>query len=52
MSKYFHIRQMNGRKVVYRVYKTDFHHCELMDSFKTEDDAKDCVKELSNDNFR
>lgn len=52
MSKYFHIRQMNGRKVVYRVYKTDFHRCELMGSFKTEDDAKEYAKELSDDNFR
>lgn len=44
--KYFSIKQKNGRKSVYRVYKTDFRHCELIKSFPTEDAAKALVKQL------
>ena len=44
--KYFHNHQKNGRKSVYRVFKTDFHRCEFIKSFPTEDAAKACVKQL------
>lgn len=44
--KYFYIQQKNGRKTVFRVYKTDYRKCELVDTFKSEDKAKDCVKHL------
>lgn len=44
--KYFYINQKNGRKSVYRVYKTDFHRCEFVKSFPSEDAAKALVKQL------
>lgn len=44
--KYFSIKQKNGRKVVFRVYKTDYHKCEFIKSFPNEDAAKACVKQL------
>ena len=44
--KYFYINQKNGRKSVYRVYKTDFHRCEFIKSFPSEDAAKALVKQL------
>ena len=45
--KYFFIKQKNGRKVVFRVYKTDYHKCEFIKSFPSEDAAKACVKQLT-----
>ena len=44
--KYFHIRQKNGRKSVFRVFKTDYHRCEFVKSFPSEDAARACVKQL------
>ena len=44
--KYFSIKQKNGRKSVFRVFKTDFHRCEFIKSFPSEDAAKALVKQL------
>lgn len=44
--KYFSIKQKNGRKVVFRVYKTDYNKCEFIKSFPSEDAAKALVKQL------
>lgn len=44
--KYFSIKQKNGRKSVFRVFKTDYHKCEFIKSFPSEDAAKALVKQL------
>lgn len=44
--KYFHIQQKNGRKSVFRVFKTDYRRCEFVKSFPSEDAAKALVKQL------
>lgn len=52
--KYFYIQQKNGRKTVFRVYKTDYRKCELVDTFQSEDKAKDCARrmQVEEDGFR
>lgn len=44
---YFHIKQKNGRKSVFRVYKTDYKKCVLVQGFPNEDAARAYVKQLN-----
>lgn len=44
---YFHIKQKNGRKSVFRVYKTDYKKCVLVQGCPNEDAARAYVKQLN-----
>ena len=46
---YFFIKQKNGRKSVFRVYKTDFHRCEFVKGFPSEEAAKSLTNQLNKD---
>ena len=46
---YFFIKQKNGRKSAFRVYKTDFHRCELVRGFPSEESAKSLTNQLNKD---
>ena len=50
--KYFQIKQKNGRKSVYRVYKTDSHRCEYVQGFADETAAKAKVRQLTEEEKR
>jgi hypothetical protein len=44
--KYFFIKQKNGRKDVWRVFRTSSMRCEFIQGFPSEDAAKASVKQL------
>lgn len=48
---YFYIKQKNGRKVVFRVYRTDFKKCVLVQGFPSEDAARAKVKQLNSERY-